>query len=187
VGNAGRRRCKPLSVREGSHRGVPPGPPLQEDIEDKKSEKKERGRERKQSQQTLFPILHTAKDHLRGGRLCRLRLHSLSEYSSKQENEKKRKAKDRSEQELNSQLEKVRGKAVEHRFLILTTGEATGSGDSQAREEQSPSEFAKTASPCGIYLRQYDPAELNCPTHEQELLAIIAALGRRQLTFSGSN
>jgi hypothetical protein len=56
--------------------------------------------------------------------------------------EQKRKAKDRSEQESNSRLEKVRGKAMEHLFLILTTGEATGSGDSQAREEQSPSEFA---------------------------------------------
>jgi hypothetical protein len=80
--------------------------------------------------------------------LCRLRLHSLSEYSSKQENEKKRKAKDRSEQESNLRLEKVRGKAVEHRFLILTAGEVDRLGR-QAREEQSPSEFATTKSAKG--------------------------------------
>ncbi|GAA5972542.1 hypothetical protein JCM11641_001892 [Rhodosporidiobolus odoratus] len=34
----------------------------------------------------------------------------------------------------------------------------------------------KTASPCGFYSRQYIPAEKNYPTHEQELLAIVAAL-----------
>ncbi|GAA5908929.1 hypothetical protein JCM5296_006825, partial [Sporobolomyces johnsonii] len=34
----------------------------------------------------------------------------------------------------------------------------------------------KTASPCGFYSRQYIAAEKNYPTHEQELLAIIAAL-----------
>ncbi|GAA5830263.1 hypothetical protein JCM3770_002640, partial [Rhodotorula araucariae] len=34
----------------------------------------------------------------------------------------------------------------------------------------------KTASPCGFYSRQYITAEKNYPTHEQELLAIIAAL-----------
>ncbi|CDR49787.1 RHTO0S33e00188g1_1 [Rhodotorula toruloides] len=34
----------------------------------------------------------------------------------------------------------------------------------------------KTARPCGFYSRQYIPAERNYPTHEQELLAVVAAL-----------
>jgi hypothetical protein len=75
---------------------------------------------------------------------------SLSIQASKK-TKRKEKEKDRREEESNSRLEKVRGRAVEHRFLILTAGELTGSGDSQAREEQSPSEFA-TISALG-YLR----------------------------------
>lgn len=34
----------------------------------------------------------------------------------------------------------------------------------------------KTARPCGFYSRQSIPAERNYPTHEQELLAVVAAL-----------
>jgi hypothetical protein len=87
---------------------------------------------------TTDSLPHTTpfKSSTTTARSCRLRLHSLSEYSSKQENEKKKKAKDRSEQESNTRLVKMREKAVGHRFLILTTGEATGSGDSHARDER---------------------------------------------------
>jgi hypothetical protein len=105
--------------------------------------KRRKEEQRGSSHSRLFPPYNTLhKVTYNSARLCCLWLHSLSEHTSKQENEQKRKAKDRCEEESNSRLEKVRGKAVEHRFLILTTGEATGSGDSQAREEQSPLEFA---------------------------------------------
>ncbi|GAA5918690.1 hypothetical protein JCM5296_000410 [Sporobolomyces johnsonii] len=43
----------------------------------------------------------------------------------------------------------------------------------------------KTASPCGFYSRQYIAAEKNYPTHEQELLAIIAALKAWRIDLLG--
>jgi hypothetical protein len=120
----------------------PPDPPYRKTQKTRRV-KRRKEEERGSSHGRLSSPYHTLQKIIySSARLCRLRLHSLSEYSSKQENEKKGKAKDSSEQESNARLEKVRGKAVGHRFLILTTGEATGSGDSQAREEQSPSEFA---------------------------------------------
>ncbi|GAA5972537.1 hypothetical protein JCM11641_001890 [Rhodosporidiobolus odoratus] len=43
----------------------------------------------------------------------------------------------------------------------------------------------KTAHPCGFYSRQYIAAEKNHPTHEQELLAVIAALKAWRLDLLG--
>jgi hypothetical protein len=45
----------------------------------------------------------------------------------------------------------------------------------------------KTARPCGFYSRQYIPAELNYPTHEQELLAIVAALKAWRIELLGAH
>ncbi|GAA6026234.1 hypothetical protein JCM8202_000461 [Rhodotorula sphaerocarpa] len=43
----------------------------------------------------------------------------------------------------------------------------------------------RTAHPCGFWSRQYIAAEKNYPTHEQELLAIVAALKAWQLELLG--
>ncbi|GAA5992242.1 hypothetical protein JCM11641_001277 [Rhodosporidiobolus odoratus] len=43
----------------------------------------------------------------------------------------------------------------------------------------------KTASPCGFYSRQYIAAEKNYPTHEQELLAVVAALKAWRIDLLG--
>ncbi|GAA5996635.1 hypothetical protein JCM11641_001947, partial [Rhodosporidiobolus odoratus] len=43
----------------------------------------------------------------------------------------------------------------------------------------------KTAHPCGFYSRQYIAAEKNYPTHEQELLAIVAALKAWRIDLLG--
>lgn len=44
----------------------------------------------------------------------------------------------------------------------------------------------KTARPCGFYSRQYIAAEKNYPTHEQELLAIVAALKAWRIDLLGT-
>ncbi|GAA5881029.1 hypothetical protein JCM8547_003592, partial [Rhodosporidiobolus lusitaniae] len=43
----------------------------------------------------------------------------------------------------------------------------------------------KTAYPCGYYSRQYIAAERNYPTHEQELLAVVAALKAYRIDLLG--
>ncbi|GAA5980988.1 hypothetical protein JCM11641_001420 [Rhodosporidiobolus odoratus] len=43
----------------------------------------------------------------------------------------------------------------------------------------------KTAHPCGFWSRQYTAAEKNYPTHEQELLAVVAAL--KALSWGGDS
>ncbi|GAA6054862.1 hypothetical protein NBRC10513_006213 [Rhodotorula toruloides] len=43
----------------------------------------------------------------------------------------------------------------------------------------------RTAHPCGFYSRQYIPAERNYPTHEQELLAVVAAMKAWRLDLLG--
>ncbi|GAA5994209.1 hypothetical protein JCM11641_002880 [Rhodosporidiobolus odoratus] len=43
----------------------------------------------------------------------------------------------------------------------------------------------KTAHPCSYYSRQYIPAERNYPTHEQEILAIVAALKAWRIELLG--
>ncbi|GAA5981406.1 hypothetical protein JCM10908_004099 [Rhodotorula pacifica] len=44
----------------------------------------------------------------------------------------------------------------------------------------------QTARPCGFYSRQYIAAEKNYPTHEQELLAIVAALKAWRIDLLGT-
>lgn len=43
----------------------------------------------------------------------------------------------------------------------------------------------RTARPCGFYSRQYISAEKNYPTHEQELLTVIAAIKAWRIDLLG--
>ncbi|GAA5920578.1 hypothetical protein JCM5296_000495, partial [Sporobolomyces johnsonii] len=45
----------------------------------------------------------------------------------------------------------------------------------------------RTAQPCGFWSRQYIPAERNYPTHEQELLAVVAALKAWRVDLLGAS
>ena len=62
---------------------------------------------------------------------------------------------------------------------ILATNCVVGGYIVQSRDR-------KTARPIGFYSRQYHPAEINYPTHEQEMLDIIACMKTLVSTTQGN-